>query len=866
MGRESALRTLDDGLAAIAAGRGRVLSATGGAGAGKTALLRVTAARAEANGFQVVSVAGSPGEARFAHSLTRRLVERLGGADWPRRVSDDVRAVFSAAHRLVVERAGTAPLLLVVDDLQWCDAESLRFLAFLAHRVDIARVGVLVGLLSGAGVADPVAAADLLGSPRMTAVVVPPLSPAAVDALIARELGAAPAPLRAEIAEWTGGNPFLLSEVLSALSAAPATPVRMVVPPSVRGWLAARAPGCLETAVAMAVLGPHTSVESIAETTGVPTLEAARAVRALAELGLVESGPLPRLRHPVVRAALLREVTADQRARLHASGARRLRLAGASDRELVSYLLACRVADHPALSRLLLDAVHRGAEVLPASDLAALLRSVLARGVAPDAMAEVLRLAGAAELDLDPAAAALHLSEAAATGARAGVEVNLAQALHAMGRDAEALRLLADESEDARVALLRATIAAADPTARVRHHGSGAVGRVVAALAGRRVEVDLAEAWHLLRPADPAGLALTWHCLARAAFDRTDPELVLAATTPWLAHDRQGPLRQLLAHSAHAGAKLAAGQVEQAAAAVDAALAHLASVRAPHPDLSVVAALPALLEVLVQRDEAERATRLLAERGLDGTLPGGWHHTALLAGRGALRHAFGDAAGGLADLLACGSRVAAWDGPGPYPVLWRAPAAAALLDLGRRGQARELAAAEVACARAHGAPVHLGAALVALGRAEDGEPGLALLMEAEEVLRAAGSPVRLAEALGWLGVALARRGQAKAARERLRHGLALAGAAGATRLVRALGERLSGAGGRVRAPAHGLSALTAGERRVARLAITGRTNQQIAEQLFVSRRAVEMHLTQVYRKLGIAGRGELLRDPRIAAR
>jgi DNA-binding CsgD family transcriptional regulator len=51
--------------------------------------------------------------------------------------------------------------------------------------------------------------------------------------------------------------------------------------------------------------------------------------------------------------------------------------------------------------------------------------------------------------------------------------------------------------------------------------------------------------------------------------------------------------------------------------------------------------------------------------------------------------------------------------------------------------------------------------------------------------------------------------------------------------------------------------LTASERRVADLAAEGRSNPEIAQVLFVTRKTVETHLGRVYRKLDIAGRGEL---------
>jgi DNA-binding NarL/FixJ family response regulator len=71
-------------------------------------------------------------------------------------------------------------------------------------------------------------------------------------------------------------------------------------------------------------------------------------------------------------------------------------------------------------------------------------------------------------------------------------------------------------------------------------------------------------------------------------------------------------------------------------------------------------------------------------------------------------------------------------------------------------------------------------------------------------------------------------------------------------------EDLSRAGARTRtSEPRGQAALSPSERRVTRLAAQGLTNREIAEELFVTRKAVEWHLSNAYGKLGIASRKEL---------
>ena len=104
----------------------------------------------------------------------------------------------------------------------------------------------------------------------------------------------------------------------------------------------------------------------------------------------------------------------------------------------------------------------------------------------------------------------------------------------------------------------------------------------------------------------------------------------------------------------------------------------------------------------------------------------------------------------------------------------RAGAAQALLRLGEREAAREVAQAELADVRAFGATRALGVASRVAGLAEGGERGLGLLHESVARLRDSPAVLELAHSLTELGAALRRAGHRTAAREPLAEALELA--------------------------------------------------------------------------------------------
>ena len=271
-----------------------------------------------------------------------------------------------------------------------------------------------------------------------------------------------------------------------------------------------------------------------------------------------------------------------------------------------------------------------------------------------------------------------------------------------------------------------------------------------------------------------------------------------------------------------------------------------------------------LADVAVEAGELDEAQALIALLPQEGW-PAGVGTVLIPAARGRLRLAQGRPADALADFQTCAAMFS--------PEVWgtemrdvgylhaRAGAAQALLRLGEREGARELAQAELADVRAFGAPRALGVALRIAGLAEGGKRGLELLDESVAVLRDSPALLERAHSLTELGAALRRAGQRAAAREPLAEALDLAARCGARPLAARAREELKATGARPRREWRtGVEALTPSELRIVRLAAEGRTNREIAHELYVTLKTVEGHLSRAYTKLGIerprpAGRG-----------
>ena len=265
----------------------------------------------------------------------------------------------------------------------------------------------------------------------------------------------------------------------------------------------------------------------------------------------------------------------------------------------------------------------------------------------------------------------------------------------------------------------------------------------------------------------------------------------------------------------------------------------------PAPVSASAAALLAI--VVAEQGELERAEELLERHDLAGELPEHQVMNLLLFLRSRVRLLQGRPDEALADAREVGRRYLRLDIRRAVPP-WRSTIAVLAGD-------EDLAREELTLAQRWGTPLAIATAHKGLGLVTGDTQAL---RHAVELLEPTQHRLELARARVELGAALRRANQRAQAREPLRLGMDGAYAAGARPLADRARTELLATGARPRRLAlQGTDALTPSEQRVAQLAATGRTNRQIAQELFVTAATVDTHLRHVFQKLGVKARGEL---------
>src|SRR6185312_4383365 len=116
--------------------------------------------------------------------------------------------------------AASGPLLVVVDDLHWCDLPSLRGLAYLLPRLEGLDISIIAGLMSSEPGEDPSLLGQILSDPLTTFIRPAPLTEMAVGQLVRETIApGAEDEFCRSCHRATGGNPLLVHELLGAIAA-----------------------------------------------------------------------------------------------------------------------------------------------------------------------------------------------------------------------------------------------------------------------------------------------------------------------------------------------------------------------------------------------------------------------------------------------------------------------------------------------------------------------------------------------------------------------------------------------------------------------------------------------------------------------
>jgi DNA-binding CsgD family transcriptional regulator/tetratricopeptide (TPR) repeat protein len=939
--REAEAEALEGALSAAGTGNGRLVLLEGVAGEGKSALLAVARQKAGNLGLEVlvaragelerevpfgvaVELFGPPvqtarhddqGLFRGAAEIAAPLFSSASPADEAPVDSSSSFPFVHGLYWLLANLAEHASYLVTIDDVHWADLPSLRFLVYLAERLEGLPVALVVALSPEDRSAGGQPMARLRAVPHARVLHLGPLSKDATARLTRRLFFPdADDDFCGAIFDVSEGNPFMVREVLQAVDLEELPPtyassgrVRGIAPKSVvratQARISALRPEAVNLAQAAAVLGADAHLRRSARLAGLDPRAGAEAADDLVAAGVIRAGEPLEFAHPPVWSAVYTGIPRGRLGALHADAATMLREEHVSPERLATHLLLSPAIGNAEVVELLRMAARRAVSGGAPDSAARYLRRALAEPPPVGDLAGLLIELGRAGAMSGDGAAVEHLRQALEhlpdALARAEALFEVGRTLVSRGRYGEAtdalrrgLEEVGPSPSELRLRLLAALLQAtrlrgsrerglvetaeaavgdsggAEPGGQMLSPAQRALLGELAIewlLAGRRCDEVRAAAHRALDglelPMDDGAAGLPFYNAVSALTWADDLELAEASLDRALAEaERRGRVMAV------ALASFRRATVSYLRGALDAAVDD-AQRAVEFSELGWASYLPSARGVLalglIELGELPRAAAALAPGEGPEHRPEAPAEPVFLQARATLHLVEGDATAALRDALAPG-RIITEDLRSLTPAIvpWRSLAAMAHHQLGAIGEAQRLAAEEVDLARAFGAHRALGAALRVQGALAGGTRGIELLREAASAL--GGSPARLerARALADLGVALRRAGR-KDATAVLRQGFELAERCGAVVLAGRLREELTASG--VRAPRHARKTpvtLTPGEERVAQLVASGLSNREVAQKLFVSVRAVEFHLSNVFTKLGISSRRQL--TPRLS--
>ena len=895
--RDGERDVLDRLVDAVRAGESRVLVIRGDPGVGKTVLLDYLAERA--GGCRVARAAGVHSEMELAfaglHQLCAPMLDYLDRIPVPQR--DALRTALGLAAgpppdrflvglavlSLLSEVAGDQPLICLIDDEHWLDQASEQTLGFVARRLAADPVALVFSAR------DP--GAELAGQPEL---VVEGLRADHARALLDSALaGPLDTRVRDLIVAETRGNPLALLELPRGLTPAelaggfglPATQLTSRIEASFGRQLDAL-PAQTRRLLQLAAADPSGDRSLLWRAAGRLDLGVQAGVPAV-EAGLVEFDGRVRFRHPLARSAAYRSASRAERQQLHAA------LAAVTDFQLDpdrrAWHLAQAVPDKDEevaaeLERSAGRAQARGGVAAAAAFLerAALLTGNPARRAGravAAAQAKVHAGAAGAARDLLAMAEAGPLSDVE----QARLELVRARLVSATSRGGDAPLLLlraAQRLEGIDISLARATyldaVAAAIYAGRLASPGASTmeVSRVAAAAPPpphRPRPPDLlldgltalftrgyTVALPLLRQAvaaaeesTPADEEPHWLWLACVMASHVwDDERWELLSRRYIQLVRQlGALSELpLALDRRIRPLLFAGELTAAAALLDETRTVEDATGNPpwhYGALSLAAfrgnqATAAALISSIMRDVTQRGEGY-------GIACAEWANAVLSNGLGLPR-----------DAVVAAERAAEYHGDLGFYRWALVELVEAAVHSGMTETAADAYRRLTETTSPAGTDWALGLAARSRALLSDGAQAEDGYREAISRLDRPQIRVELARAHLLYGEWLRRENRRADARSQLRTAYEMLDAMGLAAFAERARRELAATGETVRARTVGtVTALTAQEAYIARLARDGRTNAEIGAQLFLSVRTVEWHLRKIFIKLGIGSRREL---------
>jgi DNA-binding NarL/FixJ family response regulator len=917
-GREDELLHVDRFLASVAEGAS-ALVLEGTAGIGKTTLWLEGVAAAREMGYRVLSARAAGSEAKLSYSalgdlFSQELDEVLPALPGPQRhaletallldeadeAPPDQRAVSVASIGALRALAVSGPLVLAIDDVQWLDTPSARVLSFVLRRLSEERIGLLVSLRLGSG-----SPGDPLGIDRaMTSVDRIPVGPMSEDPLgrLLRERTDAdlPRPVLVRLHHVSNGNPLFALEIARAVvrqGVRPEPGEPLPVPEDLQQLLSARiAELPLSTRLPLLTIAATSQatvdlVVAVAGSEGSTRRGLAKAEAA----GVIErGGGRVRFTHPLLGSTVYVNASPGERRRLHVrladvtddpeerarhlalgsdgpdadvaraldEAGRHSRARGAPDAAAELGELAMHLTppeDRDGYRRRSLEAAEYHFDAGDAERARALLREAIESSPpGPDRAEMLYRLSSMSWMNLvrgvrEPAEMALH-EVGEDKELRSGIHQSLAWVAFYLGDLAEARR-------HARTSLDDATHLTAPGT---RADALATLG-VIEFLMGSPVEPLMTEA-----------LALQDVMMAQGSWTEasvyTTPRSILGLELMWAG--RLDEARAVLEHELSEYEKHAMYTIRQEV------LCYLAELecRAGRWRLASRYAAEAMETVVESGQTATQShvalfnqalpaahlgladdARELATEGLrlavanDDLFNANWNRAVLGFLELSLAN-FEQAHAHLEPAVRYLERMAAAE-PAVIPcipddvealvALGRVDEASSLVDrIDGQGQALDRPWALAVAARCRG--------LIAAGRG-DLDHAQEALEQALEHHERVHQPFEQARTLLVLGQTQRRAKKKRPARMSLEQARGIFSELGAPLWRDRADAELSRIGGRPVTPAE----LTATEQEVARLVAEGRTNREVAGELFMSTSSVQANLKRIYRKLGVRSRTEL---------